>query len=315
MRAIVYRDYGGPEVLETADRPEPEPAGDEVLLRVAAASVNPIDARLRSGEMRWLLPGGFPRIPGYDVAGTVVAAGKRTDLKPGQRVAAFLDHLYGGAYAERAVCSADCVAPIADETAFDQAAAIPLAASMALQSLRDLGRMEAGDDVLVNGASGGVGAFAVQIALAYGAKVTAVASSGHEHFVRGLGDVDFIDYTSQSFAETGRRWDVVFDAAGKSSFGDAKAVLTADGHYVTTEPSLKAAAVSLATWPLDRQGTFVYAKPRGDDLRELVSLHEQGKLKVHVHRTFPLDRAADAHRMIEDDSFAGKLVLNVQEAS
>ncbi|MFH5802834.1 NAD(P)-dependent alcohol dehydrogenase [Alienimonas sp. DA493] len=315
MRAIVFRDYGGPDVLELSERPEPEYGGDEVLIRVAAASVNPIDARLRAGEMKWMLPGGFPRIPGYDVAGTVVAAGDRTDFRPGERVVAFLDHLYGGAYAELAVCSADSMIPLRDGVPFDEAAAIPLAASTALQSLRDHGKMESGDRVLINGASGGVGAFAVQIAAAYGATVTAVAGGDNEQFVRDLGAAEFLDYKQSDFTQSDQKWDVIFDAAGKSSFEQAKAVLTEDGRYVTTEPSLKNAAVSLLSWPRDQQSKVMLAQSRAEDLTELMRLYDAGQLKVTIARRFPLAEAAAAHRMLENDSFRGKIVLTVEEAA
>ncbi|QDT14815.1 NAD(P)-dependent alcohol dehydrogenase [Alienimonas californiensis] len=314
MRAIVFRDYGDPDVLHLEDRPDPEYGGDEVLIQVAAASVNPVDARLRQGEMKWLLPGGFPRIPGYDVAGTVVAAGDRTHFKPGDRVVAFLDHLYGGASAERAVCSADSMIPIGDAVPFDEAAAIPLAASTALQSLRDHGKMQSGDRVLINGASGGVGAFAVQIAAAYGATVTGVAGGSNEAFVRDLGAAEFIDYEKTSFADSGQKWDVIFDAAGKSSFGKAKAVLTEDGRYVSTEPSLKNAATSLLSWPMDQQSKVMLAQSRAEDLTELMRLYDAGQLKVTIARRFPLAEAAAAHRMIENDSFRGKIVLTVDAA-
>ena len=311
MRAIVFRDYGDPDVLELAERPEPAYGGDEVLIDVAAASVNPIDARLRAGEMKGLLPGGFPRIPGYDVAGVVAAAGDRAPFQKGDRVVAFLDHLYGGASAERAVCSADSMIAIADAVPFDDAAAIPLAGSTALQSLRDHGKMQSGDRVLVNGASGGVGAFAVQIAKAYGATVTAVASGAHEAFVRDLGSDDFLDYEESDFTMSGRNWNVIFDAAGKSSFSEAKAALTDDGRYVTTEPSLKNAATSLLTWPMAQQSKVMLARSRAEDLRELLGLYEAGRLKVEIARRFPLADAAAAHRMIENDSFCGKIVLTV----
>ena len=313
MRAVVFRDYGGPDVLQLAERPEPECGGDELLIRVAAASVNPIDARLRGGELKWLLPGGFPRIPGYDVAGTVVVAGARTSFRPGDRVLAYLDHLYGGAYAESAVCSADAAAAIGADMPFDEAAAIPLAGSTALQALRDHGGMQPRDRVLVNGASGGVGAFAVQIAAADGAIVTAVAGAESEAFVRDLGAVDFLDYREQPFAETGRTWDLIFDVAGKSSFAEAKAVLAEDGRYVSTEPSLRNAAVSLATLPTARRGTAMLARSRAEDLRDLIARHEAGTLGVTIARRFPLAEAAAAHQMLEDESFRGKLVLTVAE--
>ena len=311
MRAILYRDYGGPEVLEAADRPDPEPGPGEILIRVAAAGVNPIEARLRSGEMKLVLPGGFPRVPGYDVAGTVAAAGENTDFAAGDRVLAFLDNVYGGGYAEFAVCSADAAAKIPAALLFPEAAGLPLAGSTALQALRDHGALKPGETVLVNGAAGGVGAFAVQIAAALGGRVTGVASGDDEEFVRGLGAGDFLDYTERSFADAGRTWDVVFDAAGKSGYGDARSVLAEGGRYVSTEIDAGGLAATALTWPLSRTGKVFLARPRRDDLRELIALYERGALKVEVARRFPLAEAAEAHRALEEDSFRGKLVLEV----
>ncbi len=313
MQAIIYKDYGEPNVLQMAEIAKPQPAKDEVLIRVMAAGVNPIDARLRSGEMKLLLPGGFPRIPGYDVAGVIEACGENCTFSKGDRVLAFLDHVYGGGYAEDAVCSGSGVAIMPDAMSFAEGAAIPLAATTALQSLRDHGELEAGEEILVNGASGGVGAFAVQIAKAYGARVTAVASGKHENFVRSLGADDFINYEEQNFIDANRHWDIVFDAAGKSSFGDAKRVLTEDGIFVSTEPNLRGLVVSLVTWPLDKKGRVMLARSRDEDLRELVRLYSAGQLQVTIAETFLLESAAEAHRKIENDSFCGKLVVKMAE--
>ncbi|TWT90364.1 Zinc-type alcohol dehydrogenase-like protein [Pseudobythopirellula maris] len=317
MRAIVYEDYGEPDVLLPTETAAPRPAADEVLIRVAAAGVNPIDARLRSGEVRWLLPGGFPRVPGYDVAGVVERAGRDCPLGEGQRVMAFLDHLYGGGYAELATCSATSVVPLPDDLPFEEVASMPLAGSTALQSLRDHGRLQKGDRVLLLGASGGVGAFAVQIAKAYGATVTGVASGKHEAFVCSLGADDFLDYERQDYAETGAQtgvqsgqcWDLVFDVAGKSSYQHAKPALTAEGRYVTTEPSFRGLAVALVTWPQSRQAKPMLAVSRGKDLEELLRLRNEGRLGVTVDRVYPLEEAAEAHRRIESESFCGKLVV------
>jgi 2-desacetyl-2-hydroxyethyl bacteriochlorophyllide A dehydrogenase len=311
MRAIVYTDYGGPEVLELTERPTPKPARDEVLIRVQAAGVNPIDARMRAGELKGLLPGGFPRIPGYDVAGEVIGGGSDSPLRNGERVLAYLDHLYGGGYAETAVCTHTSVVRIPDAMRPDEAAALPLAGSTALQSLRDHGHLKAGDNVLINGASGGVGSFAVQIAAAYGATVTGVASGPHEDFTRSMGAADFIDYQTQDFTRLDRTWDLIFDAAGKHSFGDVKPVLSKDGTYVSTEPSLRGLIVSLLTWPRQQQGRVMLARSRDEDLRELLRLYEEGKLKVTVAELFPLAEAAAAHRRLEAGGFCGKLVLQV----
>lgn len=311
MKATVYRDYGDPSVLEVADRPLSDPARDEILIRVEAAGVNPIDARLRSGEMKGLLPGGFPRIPGYDVAGIVESPGSNSQFAAGDRVLAYLDHLYGGGYAEFAVCTHTSAVKLPDDLPFEQAAALPLAGSTALQSLRDEGRLNSGDRVLVNGATGGVGAFAVQIAKAYGAQVVAVASGKHEEFARSLGADDFIDYERQNFAELDREWDLVFDVSGKSSFREARNVLASDGTYVTTEPSLRGLFTTLVTLPMKKQGRIMMARSREEDLGELLRLSSDGKLNVHVAEVFPLEAAAESHRRIEAGGVCGKLVLRV----
>lgn len=315
MQAIIYRDYGDPSVLQTADRPRPEPARDEILIRMEAAAVNPVDARLRRGEMKGLLPGGFPRIPGYDVAGVVESADADGHFAEGDRVMAFLDHLYGGGYAEFAACGVDSVVKIPESMPFADAAGLPLAGSTALQSLKDHGHLKPEERVLVNGASGGVGAFAVQIARAEGATVTAVTSGPHEAFVRSLGATDFIDYQQDDFTKFDRYWDVIFDAAGKSSFSKVKPVLAKGGRYISTEPSLRGLVVSLITWPLDQRGRVMLARSRKDDLQQLLQLYESGQLRVTIAESFPFDEAAEAHRRIENDSFCGKLVIVAPQAN
>lgn len=310
MKAVVYSDYGDASVLHVADRPVPVRAADQVLIAVHASSVNPIDYRIRRGEMKWLLPGGFPRIPGYDVAGTVVECPPESGLERGVRVMAFLDAKRGGALAQYAVCGADVVANIPDEMSWKEAAAIPLAGSTALQSLRDHGAIEPAHRVLINGASGGVGMFAVQIAKSYGCHVDAVASGANEAFCRSLGADRFFDYRKTDFRDSGERWDLIFDAAGKSSFWSVRSVLRKGGRYVSTEPDVKGILMTVLTWPFSESGTVMLAKPRADDLRELILLHQQGRLNVTVDSTYPLADAADAHRRVETGVDRGKVVVD-----
>lgn len=312
MRAITYDRYGGPEVLRLSQVERPADAPGHVQIRVAAAGVNPVDCRMRQGEMRLLLPGGFPRVPGYDVSGWVLRADEETGLRPGDRVLAMLDHVYGGGYAEQATCSNDSVVKIPDSLSFEEAAGLPLAGSTALQSLRNHGHLKTGDRVLINGASGGVGSLAVQIAKAFGGRVTGVASGRHRSFVQSLGADEFIDYEQEDF--TGfkdRHWDIVFDAAGKSSYTACHSVLAEDGHFVSTEPSVQGLLVSLFTWPLSKSGRVMLARSRGDDLRQLVDLVHRGALRVVIDDLFPLEEAADAHRRLEQGGSIGKLVLRV----
>ena len=311
MRAIVYHDYGDPDILQMTDLPTPEPSADEVLIEVHASSVNPIDYRLRSGEMKGLLPGGFPRIPGYDVAGVVTAVNDNSDgrLKVGDRVMAFLKSMRGGAMAQYAVCGPDVVAKIPDAMSFEDAAAIPLAGTTALQSLRDHGRIERGQHVLINGASGGVGTFAVQIAKSYDCHVDAVASGENRDFCLELGADHFYDYEKTDFTQSEERWNLVFDAAGKSGYLDARSVLLDGGRFVSTEPDLKGMLMTVLTWPLDKSGTVMLAKPSAKDLQTLVELYVAGKLTVTIDSSFPLSEATAAHRRIEEGVDRGKVVL------
>ncbi|WP_253157751.1 NAD(P)-dependent alcohol dehydrogenase [Stieleria tagensis] len=312
MDAVVYAQYGSPDVLSVTQVKSPTPTPDQVTIRVHSAGVNPIDYRLRKGQAKWLLPGHFPRIPGYDVAGEVVFAPADSGMKPGDRVMAFLDSRYGGGYAEYACCHPTSVAPIPPGMSFDDAAALPLAGSTALQSLRDHGKLQSGDSVLINGASGGVGAFAVQIAKAYGATVTGVASGENEAFVRSLGADEFMDYTETDFTKLDRTWNLVFDAAGKSDYFSSHSVLADNGHYVSTEPDFSGAMISVLTKFLSKQGTIMLANPDADDLHELIRLYEQGQLKVVLDDVIEMSEATAAHQKIQNGVDRGKLVLRVK---
>jgi len=311
MSAVQFNDYGDPQVLQSVMAATPKPSPGKPLIHVYAASVNPIDYRLRKGEMRWLLPGGFPRIPGFDVAGVISANDQTSKFEIGERVMAFLTSPYGGGYAEYATCRERGIVRIPDSMTFSQAAAIPLAGSTALQSLRDHGKIRKGDRVLVNGASGGVGMFAVQIAKAYGAQVTGVASSRHEAFVRALGADSFIDYNATRFVDTGETWDLIFDVAGKSSYLESRRVLSAKGHFVSTEPSLSGGLMSVVSKFLPQRGRVMLASPCATDLTELCRLFEMEMLTVTIDRLLDLDDAAQAHRLIEDGSERGKIVLRI----
>ncbi len=309
MQAVAYAKYGGPEVLEAYMLATPTVGDGDVLVEVHAAGINPIDYRIRSGEVKWLLPGGFPRIPGYDVAGVVVAERSSGRFAVGDRVLAFLDNKLGGAYAEYALCSEKCVAKMSSSMTFEEGAAIPLAGTTALQSLRDHGAIQRGDRVLINGGSGGVGAFAIQIAKAYNTEVTAVASTLNEVFCRSLGADAFIDHETTSFTQLDRTWDLIFDAAGKSSYLDARPVMSQGGRYVSTEPSISGLMVTAATQFMSKRGRVMLANPSAQDLRELIRLYESGDLKVTVSEVFRLNEACKAHELIESGVERGKIVL------
>ena len=309
MHAVVYDDYGDASVLRTGVVEIPRRLPGQLLIHVEASSVNPIDYRLRRGELKGLLLFGFPRIPGYDVAGHVVDCDLDAPFKPGDRVMAYLDHLRGGACAEFVVCPTEVAAKISDSMPSKEAAAIPLAGTTALQSLRDHGRIAPGKRVLINGASGGVGAFAVQIAKHYEAHITAVASGFNEDFCLELGADTFLDYQNVDFTKSGEQWDLIFDVVGKSGYLEARSVLTESGRYVSTEPSAKGLFMTLVTRLLSKTGTIMLAKPSATDLGELTSLYELGKLSVTIDSQFSMNQASDAHRRVEQGVDRGKVVL------
>ena len=311
MRAVEYDRYGDASVLHMADHTLPQRLPDQLLIEVHASSVNPIDYRFRRGDMKGLIPFGFPRVPGYDVAGVVVDVDtdSECDFKYGDRVMAFLDHTRGGALADYAVCSVACAAKIPDTMTMEDAAAIPLAGSTALQSLRDHGKIKNGQSVLINGASGGVGMFAIQIAKSFGCHVDAVASGHNREFCLSLGADHFYDYAKNDFTKSDERWDIVFDVAGKAHYLEARSVLKAGGHFISTEPNLEGVLMTILTWPLSKSGQIMLAVPSGDDLRELIRLYELGKLKVTIDSEFLFAQAADAHRRIEAGVDHGKVVL------
>ncbi|MCA9168368.1 MAG: NAD(P)-dependent alcohol dehydrogenase [Planctomycetales bacterium] len=309
MLAATYNEYGSSEVLHVGLRPMPRRGQHQLLIEVHASSVNPIDYRMRRGELKGILPGGFPRTPGYDVAGVVAAAPADSTYVPGDRVVAFLDDRRGGALAEYAVCSPNVAAKLPSDIPFEVAAAIPLAGSTALQSLRDHGHLQSGQRVLINGASGGVGVFAVQIAKAMGANVDAVASANNETFCLELGADRFFNYRDVDFTELPERWDLVFDAAGKSDYLSVRKVLTDHGRYVTTEPDAVGILTTLLTWPLGKSGRAMLAKPNGADLSTLIEMYQQGELRVVIDSAYALSEAAAAHRRVETGVDRGKVVV------
>ncbi|WP_436717473.1 NAD(P)-dependent alcohol dehydrogenase [Roseiconus lacunae] len=313
MRAMVYEDYGDAAVLHEAEIETPKCLPGQVLIQIAASSVNPIDYRLRRGEMRALMPGGFPRVPGYDVAGWIAAAADDAPFPVGQPVIAFLDSARGGASAEYAVCSIDAVTPLTKPMPIEKAAAIPLAGTTALQSLRDHGKMATGDRVLINGASGGVGMFAIQIAKAYGCIVTAVASRKNQSVCEAWGADQFIDYRTTDYTTTGQQWDLIFDAAGKASYLDSRPVMSEGARFVSTEPDVKGLFMTAVTAPFSKKAKVMLAKPNAEDLRTLVDLYNDGKLKIEIDSTYPLARLGDAHRRVEEGVDHGKVVVKVNQ--
>lgn len=313
MKAVFINQYGSTQILQYGDMETPSIQRNQLLVKVYASSVNPVDWKIRAGQLQFLTGYKFPLILGFDVAGEVVEIGESvTRFQPGDKIYAYLDSLPGGAYAEYAVVSerVACLKP--DTMSYEQAAAVPLAATTALQALRDLGQILPGHRVLINGASGGVGSFAVQIAKAFKAEVTAVCSTANGELVQSLGADRIIDYTVQDFTKDTCVYDIIFDAVAKQSFSACKNILTPNGVYVTTLPDPDSVVQSFLTFLLPgKKAKLIVAQSNGQDLAYLKELIEAGKMRSIIERTYPLSELAAAHAVSEQGHVVGKVVITV----
>lgn len=315
MQAAYFNQYGPAEVLQYGELPTPIPKANQLLVRVRASSVNPVDWKMRKGELKFITGYKFPKIPGRDVAGEVVAVGNNvTRFAPGNRVYGMPSDGVGGANAQFVVLEEATVAFIPEKLSFEEAAAVPLAALTALQALRDKAQLLSGDRVIINGASGGVGSFAVQIAKALGAgEVTGVAGPDNQELVRSLGADRVLNHKEHDFTKDLSRYDIVFDAAGKSSFVASKAALRRNGRYVTTTPDPTNLFVDTAAAAFSDKTTHIFmAKNSGSDLALISVWLQTGTIRVVIDKTFPLQELAEAHRYNEKGSAAGKIVLTVE---
>jgi NADPH:quinone reductase-like Zn-dependent oxidoreductase len=329
MKALVLRSYGPPDQLELADVDTPVPAADEVLVRVRATSVNPYDWHHMRGEPRLarLMPGTLGlraprfRVLGCDMSGQVEAVGPDvTEFRPGDDVFALLER--GGGFAEYVSVPERLLARKPGNLSYEQAAAVPMAATTALLGLRDVARVKSGQQVLVIGASGGVGTFAVQIARALGARVDAVCSSTNEEMVRSLGAADVIDYAKADFTRSGRRYDVLLDIAGSRPAAACRRVLAPRGTLVLiggpTGKWLQPAGhvfAGLAMAPLGRQriavADIVSHAAKKQTLMTLTGLLEVGAVTPVLSRTYPFHDIQDAVGYQEQGHVPGKVVITI----
>lgn len=308
MRVITQQKLGGPEVLTIVDAPTPRPLPTEVLVRVKAIGLNPLEAGLRAGEFP--LIGKPPFILGWDISGVVEEA-HTWRFRPGDEVFGMsLFPRAANAYAEFVAVPALHLARKPASLSHVEASALPVVGLTAWQGLVDLGGVTAGDRVLVHGGGGGVGHVAIQIAKALGAYVFTTASENKREFVDGLGADEVIDYRTVDFAETVRDIDVVLDTIGGDTVDRSLGVLRPGGHLVTAvaegDPELVAKFESAGM-----RFSGIAVDPDPVALRRLVELVEEGKLRVHVQETFPFERVADAHRLLDGGHLQGKVVLSV----
>ena len=311
MKAIRIHNYGGPEVLKYEAAPQPQVSAEgEVLIRVHAASVNPIDWRVREGYMKDFWPHKFPLILGWDLSGVVEELGRGASrFKIGDEVYSVPDPTRNGAYADYIVVRESELALKPKSLPHIRAAAVPLAALTAWQALFDTGQLQPGQRVLVHGGSGGVGHFALQLAKWKGAYVFATASTKNQELLRELGADETIDYTRQRFEDVARNIDVVLDPIGSDTQERSWQVLKKGGILlsVVQPPSAdKAKALGI-------QATFVASQPNGAELAKIAELIDSGDLKPIVNRILPLSEARRAHELSQTGHTHGKIVLRVKE--
>lgn len=313
MLAAVIHKYGKPDVFKIETVSEPVPRADEVKIRVIASSVNPIDYRTRSGSLFFISGWRFPRILGADFSGIITECGSQVkNFKVGDEVCGFTNAAReAGAHGEFMCCKADIIALKPKQLTFQQAAAFPLAGLTALQALYNDGKMVAGMHVLITGATGGVGHFAVQIAKAAGCHVIGVCHSRNTELALQLGCNAIIAYDKQDYRKVEQRYDLIFDAAAKFGYWSNRRVLKPKGIYVSTVPSI-ATLISTFTTGMStgRKGRIVMAKSRPDDLEILGKLCEQGRVIPVIEHSFPLAQIVDAHILIEANKVRGKIVIN-----
>lgn len=313
MKAVRIHSFGGPEVLVYEDVRRPEPRADELLVRVHAASVNPVDWKIREGKVPWISEDMLPITLGRDISGVVEtgaveAANGATGFGPGEAVYAMLGTDRGG-YAEYAIVKADEAALKPRSLDHVHAAAVPLAGLTAWQGLFDHGRLKAGQRVLIHGAAGGVGHFAVQFTKAIGAFAYGTASGDHVVRVRELGADEVIDYKVQRFEDVAKDVDLVLDLIGGETQERSWAVVKAGGIIVSavTTPSQEKAASHRA------RGTIFRTQPSGQQLAEIGALTDAGKVKPFVQAVFPLSEAAKALQTNRQGHTLGKIVLRVAD--
>lgn len=323
MKAIIYTNYGSPDVLRISEVPAPTPAKNEVLIRVLAAEATKADCELRSFRfpVKWFwLPLRIalgirkPRRPilGSYFSGTIDTIGENvTTFKKGDKVFGCAG-LRMGAYGEYMTLPEKyTIVPVPKQVTFDEAAAVPLGGLNAIHFMRKAD-IKSGEHVLINGAGGSIGAFAVQIAKTMGAEVTGVDSGIKEDMVRSIGADHFIDYSTHSFTEQGRTYDVIFDMVARKSYGACMRSLRPGGRYLMGNPRFSDMLRAVAsTWFTNKTVRFAFAGEKREELLALSDMLERGEIRSPVDQVFPMEEAAAAHRRVESETRLGCVVLSL----
>ncbi|MCE5315803.1 MAG: NAD(P)-dependent alcohol dehydrogenase [Parachlamydia sp.] len=311
-RAVLYDKYGRIDVLHVGEIQLPSPSSGEVLVKVHASALNPKDALVRKGRFAWLTGSRFPKIVGLDFSGTVAEVGKGVELAVGTPVYGSLNELTSrrGTLADYVLIKQHECAPMPNALSFEQAAALPLAAQTSLQALRNLIHLEKGQRILILGASGGVGVYAIQIAKAIGAHVTTTSSAKNQNFCRELGADVVLDYAADNpFNE---QYDGIFDAFGNQTFDMARPALKSKGTYVNTVPSKRLFLDAFLTLFSSQRARFVLIRSNTPDLKEIAQMVEQGLVKPVIDQVFDFEQFSPAFAHLETRHARGKIVLSIK---
>ena len=313
MRSIIYNKYGGPEVFEVADVEKPEPDANSILVRVKASSINPVDYKVRRGDMKILSGKKFPKNAGADFAGVIEKAGENVaGYRKGDEIYGFLNPMKGGAYSDYLIADPANVSLKPEKFSFEQAASMPIAALTALQALNYLGNVNEGTTVLINGATGGVGSFAVQLAKTLGAEVTGICSENNMKLCKDLGADEVFNYAEDELNRSGRKFDVFFDAAAKSTFLKSKKFINSKGIYITTIPGFGVIINRLFNFlPFKKKSKIIMVKSSGIDLAIMTGFAMTETLEPVIAKSFKLEDVADAQELAESGKFRGKIVVKI----
>ncbi|MCK5050438.1 MAG: NAD(P)-dependent alcohol dehydrogenase [Candidatus Cloacimonetes bacterium] len=314
MKVVITEKYGGAEVLKLKEIPKPQISNDEVLVKVVASSVNPYEIRIRRGEMKIMTGKKPPQVLGSDFAGVVEEIGSGVNnFKKGDEVFGMLDGLKGGSYAEYLKVKTGAISLKPTNLNFEEAASIPLVALTSYRSIFHIGKVRKGDNVLINGCTGGVGSSAVQIAKALGCTVAGVCSTKNIEFAKSLGVDNIIDYKKEDVTKLSVKYDLIFDTIGNIPFSKSKAILKPGKIYVTTNVTPAAMMIDpVLNIFRNKKAKIVMVSPNADDLNEIKKHIEAGKVKPQINTTFLLDQIQEAHYLSETGRVTGKIVLKIQ---
>lgn len=311
MKAAVFYAYGDVDVLQIADIPKPIIGDNEVLVKVVSAAINPKDTFIRKGRFKWFTGNQFPQLTGFDLAGTV-AETNSADFAVGDAVFGMLDGWHGASCAEYVAVKAHQLAHKPDTIDFDDVASVALVGLTALQALRDEGNIKAGDKVCINGASGGVGTMAVQIAKIYGCHVTAIASQKNHDFLRDLGADDCVDYRDTDISLTNATFDIFFDVFGNTRYRHIKPILSSDGKWISTVIQPHVFMSRFLSVFSGKSATLVIVKAIRKDLLTIVEWILKGQLRAIIANRYLLEEIQQAHIEQQSKHSGGKIVIQVK---